>query len=216
MSENKNQEDYFRETIETFQKLKGDLQLHGRLMDTTGITPALFKEFRINFKQMVSAGDYFFEVADYPKFPEQLEKEQRQMDRAKSSRVEPLTKDQYEKALWLEKKGLSFAQIAKYLTINEKEFRRSWNVSVQLYETTQHILDKVAQTPEGEQDFVLKAQPPDFWGRQAKPVSLLPVLNQVRIFLKQGMKPKEVAEKLGYNVKSFESWLKANQKYLDL
>ena len=185
-------------------------------MDTTGITPALFKEFRIIFKQMVSAGDYFFEVVDYPKLPEQLEKEQKKRELAEANRIDPLSQAQYVETLRLEKKGLSLAKIARFQGIGEKEFRRRYIMSVQKYETTQQIIDKVALTPEGEQDFIFKAQPPDFWGRQAKPTLVLPELNQIRVLLKQDMKPKEVAEKLGYNVKSFESWLKANQKYLDL
>jgi len=212
MSENENQEDYFKELIELLKKLKDDLQVHGRAMDTTGVAPKLFKEFRIIFKQTMMAGDVYFELVTWPKSPELAEEEQRQKDRAKANRILPLTENEYVEALRLERKGLSFAQIAKRLSMNEKEFRRSWIVSVQRYETTQHILDKVAQVPEGEQDYVLKVRTNPY----AKPESTFLKLNPVRVLLKQGLKPKEIAERLGLDFDSFKTWLPANEKYLNL
>jgi len=214
MSENENQEDYFKDLIELLKKLKEDFQIHGRLMNTAGIAPKLFKEFRIIFKQTSMAGDEYFEMVDWPKSPELMEAEQKKRELAESKRVEPLPVDRYAEALRLEKKDLSFAQIAKFQGMDEGEFRKRYLKALERHGSTQLIVDKIERmrTQEGEQDYVLKV----ITNPYSKPESILLKLNPVRVLLKQGLKPKAIAERLSLNFDSFKTWLPANEKYLNL
>ena len=206
------QELYFKNMIEMLKELKRDLMVRGRARHTEGVGRETVLDFVKILKEVELATDEFKREIEIPKSKEALEKEQREKE-LEEAKAKPLSLDQYIEALRLEKKGLSIAQIAKLQNINERAFRESYVASRQRYGNTQSIADRVAQIPEGEQDYVLEARSSDPY---SKPRLIFLEIYRVKTLLRDGLKPKAIAERLGLNPDSFKSWLKANKKYLEL
>jgi len=213
MDEKSQNEDYFRNLIGVLRQIKEDLMCGGRARHASEISPSLFKEFWVIFNQTMQAGEEFFEIVNWPKTQEELEKERRRKEREEANRIDPLTESQYVEAVRLGKKGLSLSKIARYQGIDENEYRKRHIKSAELYGMTQAIIDRVNVPPVAEQDLVLEARSSNTFG---KPELVFLEIQPVRVLLNKGMKPKEVAEKLNLNPDSLKSWIKANKKYLEL
>lgn len=202
----------FEETIEVLKRLKEDFGIYGKLQDTEGVNPAVFKNFHIAFHQLAQVADYYFQQVDLPKNQEQIEADQRKKETERAGRVDPLSEDQYIEGIRLSKKGLSLSKIAKFQGVDENEYRKRHLEAIRLYELTQRVTDKINAPPEGEQDLVL--------GVRSSPYEKTPVIFQdiqsIRVLLNKGLKPKEIAAKLRLNPESLKSWIQANEKYFNL
>lgn len=79
------------------------------------------------------------------------------------------------------------------------------------------MLEKRGQRSQGEQDFVLEAKlsAGEFVLRQEQKL-VFQEIRPVRVLLDQGLSLKDVAIKLNWDFKSFESWYAANKKYFEL